>query len=490
MKAEISGNTIISGNRWQQVVLYITILGMAGCWFYTLLYLVNELAVEGALHTLGILLFLPLSFVLNKAIQMLRLHRLIIYVISGLLWLLFMLLAVKIEVFPEVAWFDASWLAAVPASIVKVIWEFRPELLILISSAALWWMGWHYASRKADFSLTFRDLQFGLVLLLIGLFSSHLKGLDDGSLIVVTFAFFCFSLLSVAVAHGREGTGWLTSLQRRHWMGLLLIAIAVILILGLVIGAIITPDLLQIIVDALKWIWNQITKALLFLISLLPEPKSNLENLPPTPTVPDPEAARESQLLKLPESVREILNIIYVVMVIGFVLLALWRLSAQLISWLGRRLAHMSGVEAEPIRGAFKEDLASLLVLLKNTILKLLRFLFPFLRPTGKSEVLPEAASVRQLYRQVLGWAADGGYPRGLSQTPNDFFNTLVQLVPEAHVDLQLITHYYVNARYGTFLPTDNEIHQMKQSWKRVQQNQLKSIQTSDKSEQEENFHE
>jgi hypothetical protein len=479
----------ISGNRRWQAALYIAILGMAGCWLYALLHLINELAVDSSLHVTGILLFLPVSFALNKVIRMLRWRYLLNYVVTVLMWLIFMLLAVKIELFPDIAWLDSSWLAAIPASIPAVLREFRPELLILISSAVLWWMGWRYANTRADFAFTFRELQFGLVLLLIALFSAHAKGLDSGAFLAVIFVFSGLSLLSVSIAHGQEGTGWLSGIQRRHWTGLLLIAIVVILILGLAIGSIVTPDLIQMIVDAAKWVWNLITKALQFILSLLPEPKSTTD-LPPPPPQPNPELERETHLIKLPETVRQIFNIAYIVLVIGFVLLALWRLSSQLMQWLGRRLASMAGVEAEPIRGAFREDLVNFFALIKKALYRLLLFLFSFLRMQRRSEVLPEVASVRQVYRQLLRWAAAGGFPRGLSQTPNDYCHTLVELLPEAHVDLQLITHYYVSTRYGNFVPGDNEMSQMKQSWYRVQQNRFKTVPARDKPEQEGNVHE
>ena len=46
--------------------------------------------------------------------------------------------------------------------------------------------------------------------------------------------------------------------------------------------------------------------------------------------------------------------------------------------------------------------------------------------------------------------------------------------MPEAQGDLDLITEQYVRTRYGASLPTEDELHQLRQSWRNVSQNNLK----------------
>ena len=241
----------------------------------------------------------------------------------------------------------------------------------------------------------------------------------------------------------------------------------------------------------LKWLWGILVKALLFILSLLPEPEPAAEVLPPATPPIVPENEMETHLLKLlPEVVRKYLNIAYAVFIIGLVLFALWQVSSQLLGWFRRKLADLAGMESEPLHGAFREDLISLFILLKTALLRMFKLLFPFWNGKRKSKVLPEVASVRQVYRQLLSWAASGGYPRQRSQTPDDYFYTLVDLLPGSRVDLQLITEYYVNARYGTFLPADDELGRIKQSWHRVKQNELKKILKKEVTGQEEDTHE
>ena len=92
-------------------------------------------------------------------------------------------------------------------------------------------------------------------------------------------------------------------------------------------------------------------------------------------------------------------------------------------------------------------------------------------RPRARARaVLPEIASVRQIYRQFLRWAAAAGFPRQQSQTPHEYLYQLAGLLPEAQGDLDLITQQYVRTRYGAWLPTEDELHQLRQSWYNVKQ--------------------
>jgi hypothetical protein len=61
-----------------------------------------------------------------------------------------------------------------------------------------------------------------------------------------------------------------------------------------------------------------------------------------------------------------------------------------------------------------------------------------------------------------------------MSQTPFEYCYTLVDLLPEAQEDLDFITQQYVTARYGTSLPTEDELHQLRQSLQNIKQNRLK----------------
>ncbi len=131
----------------------------------------------------------------------------------------------------------------------------------------------------------------------------------------------------------------------------------------------------------------------------------------------------------------------------------------------------MAGAEVEPLSGAFKADFLSWL---KRILLKLLGVKVSFRLGQKSKSLLPEIASVREIYRRFLRWAAAGGYPRRSSQTPYEYLHALSSLIPEAREQLSFITQQYVDVRYGFSLPTENDLNQLKQSWNEIAQKRLK----------------
>ena len=220
-------------------------------------------------------------------------------------------------------------------------------------------------------------------------------------------------------------------------------------------------------------IWALIMKVMAFLASLFPEPEP--AELPPMPSMPAMEPEEGFKLWTMPEWLRSGLRFGWTVLMVGLILFALWRISSDIFRWLRRRLAGMAGAEFEPLPGAFKADFLSLL---KRILFKLLGLKLPFRLRAKEGAVPPEIASVRQIYRQFLRWAAAGGYPRHISQTPHEYCYTLVGLLPEAREDLDLVTQQYVRARYGAWLPTGDELDELSQAWHRVKQTRLKRATT------------
>lgn len=459
---------------WRQRILYIAALGMDGCWLYALLTLLDMKVAGGYLSVLGILLLYPVAFLFNWLLRPLRWPRACLRSVSWLAWAVSMLLMIKVQVFGHLPLSDPAWLLSIPHSIAQVIYTFRPELLILISTGVLWWLGQRLAYLSVNFVALVSKFQFGLLILAFTLLIAPPLEVTLNGQVPITLAFFLFALLGISVAHALEGTGWLSGLNQGHWGGLVLFSISLILILGLLISVVITPDLLQLIVDAIKWVWGLITKAIAFIINLFPAPEpASIGPLPEESMPPPPEEPDWSKLLRMKESVRSGLRIGWTVMVVGFLLFFLWRVSSDIFRWLRRKLTGMSGAEFEPLPGAFRADLLSLL---KRILSRLLRLRLLLRKRAKAGTVLPEVASVRQIYRQLLRWAAAGGHARLISQTPHEYCCVLSGLLPEAQSDLDLITRQYVLTRYGAWLPTEGELDQLSQAWHKVKQNNLKRI--------------
>ncbi len=379
-----------------------------------------------------------------------------------------MMLLVKTQLFSQLALSDTAWLQSFPRALSNLLHSFDPPLLILLCSALLWWAGRRLARTQSSFAMATTEFQFGLSSILIILFIAFMLSIKFVHAIPIILAFSSFALLSVSLAHSQEGKGWLTGLYQGHWTGLLLVSISFILILGLLVGSVITPDLLQLIVDALKWVGNQIMRAIYFLVSLLPqieaEPLPEQQPMPPTSS--GSEGFNFSELFS--ETVRSGIRLAWTIMMVGFLLVFLWRVSSQIFSWLRRRLA-TGGAEIEPIPGAFRADI---LGFLKRILLKLLGIKLPARRQRQTEPA--EIASIRHLYRRLLQWTAARGHPRLAFQTPDEYLYLLEELLPATREELQLITRRYAGARYGLSSPSDEELNQLKHGWQKIKEQRLR----------------
>ncbi|MFC1965086.1 DUF4129 domain-containing protein [Chloroflexota bacterium] len=453
---------------WRQGVLYSTIIGMEGCALYALLTLLNGQVADERLSIIGFMLLYPVAFIFNKLLRWLRWPRAYGYALNVLAWGIGILFMVKAQLFGHLALSDSTWLLALPQAIAHIFRTFEPELLILLGGAALWWTGRRLARVQISFTIAVSEFQFGLAVVLIVFFVAAQLGAQLVNSIPIALAFFFSALLGMSIAHAREGTSWLAGLHQGHWSGLLLVSISLILILGLLIGSLVTPDFLQLILNALKWLWDMIMKAVAYLLSLLPEP-GPAEPLPGTTPLPEIQPSEEFKGWTIPEPLRTGFRIGWNILVIGFILAALWRISSQIFGWLRRKLKTVAGAEFEPMPGAFRADI---LGLLKRILLRLLGFRLP-LRRQRESE-LHEIASVRLIYRHLLLWMGARGWARPAFQTPYEYLGTLEGLLPVSRDALRFITQHYVSARYGLFSPSDEDLHRLKHEWHQVRQNRLK----------------
>jgi hypothetical protein len=64
------------------------------------------------------------------------------------------------------------------------------------------------------------------------------------------------------------------------------------------------------------------------------------------------------------------------------------------------------------------------------------------------------ALTIRWLYRRLVTLATARGYPRGESQTPDEYRRLLYEAFPGFSSDIDALTRAYVNAHYGE-LPDD-----------------------------------
>ena len=438
---------------------YLIVLGMESCCFYAIINAANK-SVADILSVPLLLIILLISFALSRGLRLIRLPRPVTAVIGWILWALVTLLTVKIQLFPGTALNATVWLTAIPTAISKIFISFEPALLILIASAFLWWAGRRLAYLKIDFAATVTEFQFGLVLLVIVVFTAYMLKLDQSSSIPITLIFFSLGLIGISISHSANLSQPTTSLHSRNWIWILLFSIGVILILGFLVSLVITPDFIHWILKGLKWIWSLIEKFFAFLSSLIPQSSEPIPE--PTETVSGTTGQDSGLGFTLPEWLRPGLQTVWIVLVLGLVGFALWRVTSDIFNWL-RQHSSSAGGEIESLKGAFRRDLL-------NWFKKLLSRIFgiKFATLIRSKQSQSEIGSVRQLYRQVLHWGTQKGAPRKNSQTPVEYLNTLNSLLPENREELAIITHEYMQARYGTIVLADTETNLLKEKWNKI----------------------
>jgi hypothetical protein len=464
---------------WRKFVLYAAVIGIEGCWLYALLSLLNRQVVAESLSVFGILLVYLISFGLNGLLRLLRWHYLVIRIINWLGWAVAVLLVLKVQLYGGLAWSDTNWLMALPRAFADIIYTFRPELLILIGTAAVWWLGRRLARVQVNFGTLVTEFQFGLFLLIIAFFSASMVDASLDHPVLLAMVFFLISLLGISLAHSMENTTWLSGLYRGHWSVLLLASIALVLLLGFVISLLVTPDVLGAIVSAIKWFFSMIIAAFLFVAEWIASLFPDIDRTEPMPEFPAlPPAGEAPSGSTMSETVKNILRILWTIMIAALCLFALWRISAAMYKWLRRRLASASGAKYEPMPGAFRADL---LAFLKRVFAWLLGARRLFGRRPGAAPPRPEVNTVRQIYRQLLRWAAGLGLPRHISQTPYEYQYRLAEALAEVEDDIDLITRQYVRTRYSRVPLTEDELQKLKQSWYNVRQSRPGSNKAGDK---------
>ena len=258
-------------------------------------------------------------------------------------------------------------------------------------------------------------------------------------------------------------------------MSLLIFTILFILIGGMLIIALVKPDILKFILSLLTMAWNffwdLIFRLVSFLASLFPSQEPATPPVMPAMPAPPPEGPSWIKLFRMPEWVRRVGSFVMVSIWIVLILAAIWSVSSQIIHWLRQRLEGMNDVEVEPMSGAFLDDLLHLFKGLFLLSLRFFRFLFrPFLHKRRIQAVSPEISSIRTIYRRMMDWAASAGCPRNVAQTPHEYLRALIQWLPEARQDFALITNQYVLVRYSDSLPSHGTLDQVKTTWERLKQ--------------------
>lgn len=323
-------------------------------------------------------------------------------------------------------------------------------MLLAVLGGVLWGLGSRAGRLRPDFGLFLGEFQFGLAILLVLYGLEARGGIEAGPLVPLTVLFFLLGLIGLFRCRDAAGMQPSPGEGRRGRWGLLAGSLLLVLSVALWILAVIRPGLLAWALASAEQIGHFLVsvgaRILNFLVWLFPPAGTGPVGIAPQHLPVRGGSTEIALLFQLSEQTRRIGGGIVAAGWVALVVVALWRVSMDILRWFRRRLGFSDGAQRASLEGAFREDLWRILGALMARLRALMRRL---LRHRRGRTLAAGAAGVRQAYRRLLEMAAEGGYPRGRARTPDEHLEVLLRWLPEARDDMAFITGQYVLARYG-----------------------------------------
>jgi len=454
-------------NRLQRALIPGVYVGMQACWLYAWLALIEAKTVASLTVASTVVVFLGVAAPARAYVDQLPVKRAIRVAVYWLVWALLAAIAGKLLLYPMMPWSQPGWMVALPRSALLLIVETRPaELLLLFGSGCAWYFGGRAVSNRPNYESLLGQFQFGLVMLLGAFLLAHGLKVSAGHPVLLALAFFTLSLTGIAVTRSRQDGAATSPPVGRQFTGSLIAMLVTVGILGLLAGVAITPGLIEILIDAGQAVWHVIQAAFSAILSILPEP----DVLPPDGELAPPATGDDSGLIEFyrslpwPALLRRALFIVWVVVVLGMFLFALWRLCSMVLDWLKRR-SNMAGVEVESLDTGFLADLRALLHWLDRNVRKLAQHIARIARRSVRTSDVPTWSAT---YINLIHWAGKKLQPRKPSQSAHEYQAALAEMIPAAALDLAFVTNTYAQARYGRHQPDGAVLQEMQSAVRRI----------------------
>lgn len=354
-------------------------------------------------------------------------------------------------------WFAGALIGA--AAIGGVVWAHESAVPagVVVGGTVLWLAGMRLGWLQARFPTVVGEFQFGIVMLLVSLFAGRQLSVPLPADVIMGIALVIMG--SVGLGLTRSGAGSGGGLSRGRWWVLLGAGVLVIVVVGLLIAALVTPDVLVAVGRGFVWLWHQVERLLAAVGRWFPQ-----DAVPVTddPGWSAPSGAGEETVgdAVLPDSVLRVVRIGFAIFAGTLALVVVYLLTARAVDWARRQAEGTGSARMERLRGAFGEDVRAWLGRWWARIVRCVALL------RGREKDTPtEVASVRDLYRHLLRWAAGRGCPRGAAQTPLEFQAVLAEACPEGRREVDVLTQAYVQTRYGPRAPRVDDIHVLRAAW-------------------------
>jgi Domain of unknown function (DUF4129) len=380
-----------------------------------------------------------------------------------------LLLTLGAFAWPEISAVSALPAAPVGADLPSRILALEPALPALVGVICLFAIlrGWLLGPRQMDNRGFLAGFHLGIGVLFVSVFGQHLAGLEATDMLPGVIVFFGLGLYGLGADRWLRSEVSARAASQAGWPLLGLGLIALILCVGALFWTHVDQETVRLLLTPVFWLWDLLVRMFLFLISLFPKVEPAKLAITPAEMGVMPESVRKDPF-DWGETVRTIGKVMFYVATTCIVVGALLRNLVDLLLWMNRRLGQSQGIAYEHSTSGLLSDLRDLLAGIVGFLSRLWRRLASLLRGAGSEAMAPEVRAVRGVYRRLLVWAGQRGWPKPAGRTPNEFLEDLLTSVPQLEADFATITHNYVAVRYGSALPTPEAVRAVRASWRRV----------------------
>jgi hypothetical protein len=398
----------------------------------------------------------------------------------------------------SIAFGNPAWLGNLVGDLLLLNSEAIHVVGIVVVILYFYWRGLRLSHSPLEPGHVFTTLRIGLgVLIAVVVLRAitHTASSNEILLLLLIPLFLMLALIAHALAHTvfvrithRSGLQGSVTSQERALLGIITAFGSILLLLSLLVGAVASPAFLadaQRIFMPIVVLYDALANILAFALALLITPIIWLLNLLHF-RLKDPNfQARTSQALckQYPHSTQCTKNlppqnslnpllVLTIKILLPVLVIILVVLIARLL--LRRRRISVTRRITEVHESVWSWELfwTQLRALLRAFWLRL----FPQQygetdRQESESDVAtePKARSIREVYRAMLRWAALRGYPRKRDETPYEFRTRLRTRLPFTEPEISTMTEVYTAIRYGSVVPSEDEVAHIQQSWQQLQ---------------------
>jgi len=446
---------------WARLQRPIILLAMQSCWMYAWMAVVERAATGHRVVAVATVLLFVAAATWRRTVSRFAPGRIRAEVLYWAALPVVAAIATKLALLPDSPLAGTGWLLALPRAFAYILYETRAaELLLALGAAAAWYLGRRFDNRSISYEQLLGQFQLGIVMLLTALLVGY--GLESivprAGLLVVCF--FAIALAGIASARSTEQKG--AAQRPGHVTTSVVTLVFVVSGIGLLIGAIVTPGLIDTLVGAVRYVTHLVGEAIAYLASLLPQPEWTPAEPEASPGSDDSGLREFYKSIPLSAVLRRALFIVWTAIVLGMLAVAVWRICSILMQRLRRP---GSSEERESIENGLLADLLAVLIWLQSRASMLVRRLKGLL---SSQFGLHEPATARTIYLRFSRWAGKKVARREPWQSPHEYLEVLSGLIPDARPDLAYITESYAQVRYGGHELAPDAIEHMTQATKRI----------------------